>query len=61
MRYVHLARLLFKDEKEYLTSVALNVKEVYSLIEKGWKYQTGEYADGGKIFSKPKDPLASEQ
>jgi hypothetical protein len=56
MRYVHLAKLLFKDEKEYLTSVALNVKEVYSLIEKGWKYQTGEYATAARSSANPKIP-----
>jgi integrase len=61
MRYIHLAQLLFKDEHEYVTQVAHNVKEACTLIEQGWKYQTGEYADGGKIFAKPKDPLASEQ
>jgi hypothetical protein len=60
MRYIHLAQLLFKGEQECLTKVAHNVNEAYTLIEDGWKYQTGEYADGGKIFAKPKDPLASE-
>ena len=61
MRYIHLAQLLFKDEQEYLTKVAHNVNEACALIEDGWKYQTGEYEDGGKIFAKPKDPLASER
>jgi integrase len=61
MRYIHLAQVLFKDQHEYITSVAHDVKEACALIEQGWKYQTGEYDDGGKIFAKPKDPLASEQ
>jgi integrase len=61
MRYIHLAQVLFKDEQEYLTKVAHNVNEACTLIEDGWKYQTGEYMDGGKIFAKPKDPLASER
>jgi len=61
MRYIHLAQILFKNEQEYLTKVAHNVNEACALIEDGLKYQTGEYDDGGKIFAKPKDTLASEQ
>jgi len=61
MRYIHLAQVLFKNEQEYVTKVAYNVNEACALIEDGWKYYTGEYADGGKIFAKPKDSLASEQ
>jgi integrase len=61
MRYIHLAQLLFKNEKEYFTEVARNADEARRLIERGWTYITGEYGDGGKIFAKPKDPLASDQ
>jgi integrase len=61
MRYIHLAKTLFKGEQECVTKVAQNVNEACALIEDGWKYQTGEYADGGKIFAKPKDPLAEER
>ncbi len=61
MRYIHLAQVLFKNEQECITKVAHNVNEACALIEGGWKYHTGEYDDGGKIFAKPKDPLASEQ
>jgi integrase len=61
MRYIHLAQVLFKNEQECVTKVAHNVNEACALIEDGWKYATGEYDDGGKIFAKPKDPLASEQ
>jgi hypothetical protein len=32
----------------------MNTKEACQLIEDGWKYETGEFNDGGKIFSKPK-------
>ena len=32
----------------------MNTKEACQLIEDGWKYETGEVSDGGKIFSKPK-------
>ena len=60
-RYIHLAQVLFKDQHEYVASVARNVQEACKLIENGWKYVTGEYDDGGKIFAKPKDPLAAEQ
>jgi hypothetical protein len=28
-----------------------NVIEACALIEDGWKYYTGEYADGGKILN----------
>jgi hypothetical protein len=55
-RYIHLAQLLFRDEQEYVTKVAHNVNEACTLIEDRWKYQTGEYADVGKILAKPKDP-----
>jgi len=61
MRYIHLAQVLFKNEQEYVTKVAHNVNEACALIDGGWKYCTGEYADGGKIFAKPKDPLASDE
>lgn len=60
MRYIHLAQVLFKNEQEYITKVARNVKEACSLIEAGFEYVTGEYDDGGKIFRKLKDPLVSE-
>jgi integrase len=61
MRYIHLAQVLFKNEQEYVTKVAHNVNEARALFEDGWTYRTGEYDDGGKIFTKPKDTLASEQ
>ena len=61
MRYIHLAKTLFKDEQEYVCKVAHNVHEACRLLEDGWKYQTGEYGDGGKIFTKPKDPYACGQ
>lgn len=60
MRYIHLAQVLFKNEQEYITKVAHNVKEACALIEAGFEYVTGEYDDGGKIFRKPKDPVAYE-
>jgi len=60
MRYIHLAEVLFKTEKEHYTAIAHNTDEARRLIERGWTYVTGEYTDGGKIFSKPKDPLASD-
>jgi integrase len=60
-RYIHLAQVLFKDQHEYITSVAQSVREACRLIEQGYKYQTGEYDDGGKIFAKLKDPLATER
>ena len=52
--YVTLAEELFKDQQEYISKVAKNVKEVCALVDAGFEYVTGEYDDGGKIFRKPK-------
>jgi len=52
--YVTLAEELFKDQQEYISKVAKNVKEVCTLVDAGFEYVTGEYNDGGKIFRKPK-------
>ena len=46
--------LPFREDNKFLTKVAMNTKETCQLIEDGWKYETGEFSDGGKIFSKPK-------
>jgi RecB family endonuclease NucS len=54
MVYINLAEELFKDQQEYITKVARNVKEACALIEAGFEHVTGEYNDGGKIFRKPK-------
>jgi integrase len=54
MVYITLAEELFKDQQEYITKVARNVKEACALVEAGFEYVTGEYNDGGKIFRKPK-------
>lgn len=54
MVYITLAEELFKDQREYVSKVAKNVKEARALIEVGFEYVTGEYNDGGKIFRKPK-------
>ncbi|MEM2889409.1 MAG: hypothetical protein QXM52_02980 [Candidatus Bathyarchaeia archaeon] len=59
--YVQLAKELFKDQQEYISKVAKNETEACALIEAGFEYVTGEYEDGGKIFRKPKDPLAYEE
>jgi integrase len=56
MIYIHLAEVLFKGEEEFISKVATNVNEARVLVEQGFKYITGEYDDGGKIFAKPKDP-----
>jgi len=39
---------------EFTVRVANNVEEACRLIETGFEYVTGEYADGGKIFRKRK-------
>lgn len=56
-----LAQVLFKNEQECVTKVAHNVNEACALIGDGCKYQAGEYVDGGKVFAKPEDALASEE
>jgi hypothetical protein len=39
-------------ETDYHVRVASNVKEACELVNAGFQYVTGEYADGGKIFKK---------
>lgn len=53
--YVQLEERLFKTEDDnFICKVAHNVGEAIALIEAGFEYVTGEYADGGKIFRKRK-------
>ena len=53
--YIDLEANLFDSSDDgYTTRIALNVGEACSLIEVGFEYETGEYADGGKIFKKRK-------
>lgn len=54
LRYITLARELFKDQQDYISKVAHNVKEACALVDVGFEYVTGEYNDSGKIFRKPK-------
>ncbi len=49
-----LAKELFKGQQEYISKVATNAKETCVLVDAGFEYVTGEYADGGKIFRTPK-------
>jgi hypothetical protein len=51
---IYTQLLPFTEDNKFLTKVAMNTKEACQLIEDGWKYETGEFIDGGKIFSKPK-------
>ncbi|MFC1486365.1 tyrosine-type recombinase/integrase [Thermoproteota archaeon] len=41
-------------ENDYHVKVANNVKEACEFVKSGFRYVTGEYTDGGKIFRKPK-------
>lgn len=43
----------FKEDDCYV-KVAHNVEEACELVKQGFRYETGEYIDGGKIFRKPK-------
>jgi len=54
LRYVTLAKELFKGQLDYISKVSHNVKESCTLVNAGFEYVTGEYSDGGKIFRKPK-------
>jgi integrase len=55
MKYIHLAKVLFNDDQQYISRVAANAKDACILVDAGFEYVTGEYDDGGKIFRKPKD------
>jgi len=53
--YIDLEKNLYNSSEEgYTTRVAINTGEACNLIEAGFEYVTGEYADGGKIFRKRK-------
>jgi hypothetical protein len=44
--------IVMRALRETICEIALNVKEAKKLIEHGFKYETGEYNDGGKLFKK---------
>ncbi len=51
--YVELYEELYENRpRETVCEIALNVQEAKKLIEHGFKYETGEYDDGGKLFKK---------
>jgi integrase len=51
--YIDLETKLFNTVSDgFTTRIAHDVGEACSLIEAGFEYVTGEYADGGKIFKK---------
>lgn len=54
MVYIDYEKACFgtPDNEKFYSKVATNVGEAAELIEDGWEYVTGEYADGGKIFRK---------
>jgi len=52
-RYVELYEELYDSRpRETICEIALNTKEAKKMIELGFKYETGEYNDGGKLFRK---------
>ncbi len=54
-RYVELYEELYENRpRETICEIALNVQEAKKLMELGFKYETGEYNDGGKLFYKYK-------
>jgi integrase len=55
MIYVNLEQAVFTSKNdEYYVAVAHNIEEACKLVEAGFEYVTGEYAEGGKIFRKRK-------
>jgi integrase len=54
--YIQLEKTLFGNlsSDQFTTKVACSTEEACKLIEVGFEYVTGEYADGGKIFRKRK-------
>lgn len=54
--YIQLEKNLFGNlsNDQFTTKVACNTDEACKLIEVGFEYVTGDYADGGKIFRKRK-------
>ena len=54
-RYVELYEELYDSTlREIICEIALNIQEAKKLKEQGFKYETGEYNDGGKLFYKYK-------
>ena len=47
-------QLVSFKENEFHVKIAENVEEACELMKAGFRYETGEYNDGGKIFRKPK-------
>jgi len=54
-RYVELYEELYDStSREIICEIALNIQDAKKLKEQGFKYETGEYNDGGKLFFKYK-------
>jgi integrase len=54
-RYVELYEELYDNKPiEYICEIATNIHEAKKLLEQGFRYETGEYTDGGKLFRKAK-------
>ena len=52
-RYVELYEELYDNKPiEYSCEIATNIQEAKKLVEQGFRYETGEYDDGGKLFRK---------
>ena len=54
-RYVELYEELYDSTpREIICEIALNIQVAKKLKEQDYKYETGEYNDGGKLFYKYK-------
>jgi len=54
-RYVELYEELYDSTpRETVCEIALNIQEAKRLMDEGFRYETGEYSDCGKLFYKYK-------
>ena len=53
--YVELYEDLYDNqERETMGEIALNIQEAKKLMERGFKYECGQFNDGGMLFYKYK-------
>jgi len=46
-----------KKQVEYFCEIASKIQEAKKLLEQGFRYKTGEYIDGGKLFRKVRETV----
>ena len=56
--YVELYEEIYVNKPvEYFCEIASNIQEAKKLLEQGFRYKTGEYIDGGKLFRKVRETV----